>query len=63
MKITKGKDRTVSITPHENGFMLVERIRYVRHGYTKGSWDESSVWLSPEELNDLCRAHQDGKIT
>ena len=53
MKITTTKERTLTIEADEGGFLLVERVRYVPRGYAKGKWDESRIWLSPEELRAL----------
>jgi len=53
MKITNTKERIVTIEADEGGFLLVERVRYVPRGYTKGKWDEARIWLSADELRTL----------
>jgi len=62
MKVVKEKERTVTITPNEGGFLLVERQRYIRHGYTKASWNEARIWLSQADLDTICRAREQGKL-
>jgi hypothetical protein len=58
MTITKTKDRVVTLEACEDGFLLVERVRSVRRGYSRASWDESRVWLSPEELDAVAKTRE-----
>jgi len=56
MKITNTKERKVSIDPFEEGFLLVENVRYVPRGYTRGQWDEQRIWISAEEFDKIKKA-------
>ncbi len=57
MKINKKQDgRELKAFEQEDGFVLVERIRYIPHGYTKGKWDDQRVFISMEELAKLAKA-------
>lgn len=53
MVITKTATRTLTLLPNEDGFLLIERTRYVPTGYTRGKWDEQRIWIHPDELQKL----------
>jgi hypothetical protein len=50
MKLTITKERVLTIEASEGGYLLVEKIRYVPRGYTKGKWEEARIWMTAEEL-------------
>lgn len=58
--ISKQKNRVLSIGPDgckdESGntvIALVEKSRYVRGGYTRGTWETSVIYLSALEIATL----------
>ena len=36
---------------------ISEQRRYVRTGYTRGTWDKQVVAVTPDELVEICQAH------
>ena len=56
MILSKTKERTLDAVETEGGIVLIERVRYVPHGYTKGKWNDDRVFLTAEELAKLSGA-------
>lgn len=53
MILSKTKERTLEAIEDKDGIILVERVRYVSHGYTKGKWSDDRVFITAQELEKL----------
>ena len=62
--ITKTKDREVYVNPNGDGHghaEVVVRCAYTRPGYTKRTWDEAYILLTPAELRHIVNALESGR--
>lgn len=56
MKLSKKDEgRRLEVRESEGGFLLIESIRRVPLGYSKGRWEEERIWLSADEIARLAK--------